>query len=715
MDGTLVDPINGGIVAGDPSAGLWKHGSDDYCFRLKGLSKPEHGAFAALAPYKPWWLDLKQSWGPASDELRKKFRMFTEDKFNKKAAGPVTHVAMNSGTLSVPLGPVEDEFIECYAKALLSGHRMYFVEQLSYAWSPPCFRLFMDLDFKQLVGITERGIEAASMVCANTVARFFPGRPSRCIVASTTYKTCSSVDQAGNKIALVKTGVHLYWPRHFVTPLQCLHIRESIIAALIEAFGQRIEPRQNSWADVVDRSVYGDAHGGKGSGLRMLGSCKTDKCPDCNGQGKDKATGAKCGRCEGHRRVDDLDNAGSRGRPYMMLCVLGEPTAGPGTPPTYTCARDKAAEEAYKADMLQLIKDTKLRTAITEATLDNGFDLPPGAPLYLAPAPGTRKRNAAVLAPSGAGAKAVEATSPLYLELQRLIRTAFGDRYAQVLVTKVREAKGRFSVSVTGVNCRYCHNIGREHRSNNIFFEATRDGVVQRCLDQGDLVPEMRHGLCKSYSSSTMPLDPQALVALFPSAHNKDALSAIHAPTAGSGDALFDEESDGARDNFEYQKLLAGIEYLGQRLHQESTLSVYGLYKDGRSNSTNFVPQDPRDLGTRGVEAYKDLGFKWAFQLDGEASVDMDEDDSDGPEPPSFQKLEADLMRTFLMYVTLASSAADPSAFDNCEQLHHIAGATGPESPDGPFGPEDDDAEGPFGPPEEAVPKRSSGTIFLDE
>lgn len=698
----IVGQKTNGIKAGDPSEGLWHVNTDSeeapYCFRLKGLTHRD-GAFAALSPYKPWWLDLKTDWHEAIDDMRDKFRKWTMDHGSKKDR-PTTHVAMNSGTLSVPLGPEEDHFLKCYAKCLLAGHRMYFVEQLSYSWTPPCFRLFMDLDFKQLVGITERGVEGASMVCHQTVAKFFPGRYSRCIVASTTYKNCHTTDSSGNKISLVKTGVHLYWPQHFVTPLQCLHIRESIIAALLDSFGQRTEPQQNSWEDVVDRSVYGDAHGGKGSGLRMIGSCKTDRCSGCNGRGSDKASGQKCKTCNGHKRMDDYDNVGRRGRPYMMLCVLRPidldviHLAGPGGP-AGTTGRDLSAEQDYLNDMHLLILDTKLRTSLTEANLNNGFELPAGAPLYLAASSG-RKRLAHVLAPSGRGEKQVDPGRPEFSEIQKIIRQSFGPMYSSVIVSKAKDLRGRFIVSVTGTNCRFCQNIKREHRSNNIYFEITRDGVAQRCLDRGDVTPEMQHGPCSSYTSGLVPLDTVALAALWPTA--KDAVSVFKT------NASFAEED--SAESFSLQCLLNSIEFLGIKLYQESTISGYGLYKNGRSSRMglrDFVTQDPRDLGSRGLTAFKELGFGWAFTKCQEASETLDDYEDEVPKRQSIMDLETSLVRSFMAYVTVACSALDPSVFDSCCQIGDIGlvrssdesdadacgaaeaeGLTGPMGPAGP-------------------------------
>lgn len=661
MDTEIVQFTDSRIKAGDPSfieadAIDTESGCAPYCFRLK-QDHPD-GALAAIAPYRPWWDDIKQQWQQSINSARIRFKNWTQSHFTKKDVD-ATHVAMNSGKLVVPLGAEEDTFLEDYAKCLLAGHRMYFVEQLSYQWSPPCFRLFMDLDFKQLAPITERGIEAASCVCASVVDRFF-AHSSHTIVASTTYKNCTSTDSNGNKIQLVKTGVHLYWPKHYVTPLQCLHIRESIIAQLIEVFGIRVTPEMNEWEDVVDKSVYGDAHGGRGSGLRMLGSCKTETC-SCR-SGKDRVTGATCDTCNGFKRIDDRDNAGRIGRPYMMLCVLEEPLFD-----GVVNRRDLEQEKAYMSSMITLIRDTKLRTSLTEDTLNNGFKLPPGAPIYIAPVKGRRKST------TGRNERSVDASDPINIELQEAIRTAFGQLYSSIVVRKVTKGpQGRhFTILITGQNCRYCQNIGREHNSQNIYFVASKEfGLVQRCFDSGDKTPEMQYGLCKEYSSASMVIGPKTSAMLWPE-------TAAFEDPADVGPA--DEKPT---ESFLLKALINNIDYHCKELYPDSPSwpSVARFRRTGRGITADFLVQDPRDLGTRGAIAYKNIGMQWSqCLLDLIASKNPTVADQPKEVLKSIRHYEKAVLEAFLTIVTIASSTEDPSSFDNCQSMDDFLSPGGPK------------------------------------
>ena len=693
MDTEIVQVTESRVKAGDPSFlendEIDKSsGSIPYCFKLK--DDHAEGALSAIAPYKPWWADIKQNWAPAINAARIKFKNWTQDHFTNKDR-EATHVAMNSGKLVIPLGPEEDEFIDLYSKCLLAGHRMYFVEQLRYSWSPPCFRLFMDLDFKQLAPITERGIEAASCVCATTVSNFFPSNPSHTIVASTTYKNCSTVDASGNKVQLVKTGIHLYWPKHFVTPMQARHIRESILADLTETFGMRMAPEMNTWEDVVDDSVYAKTSGAQGSGLRMMGSCKTDICSGCKGRKKDRA-GLKCADCDGNGRVDDRDNSGRLGRPYMMLCVLKAPEAD-ARGILFVNRRNIEMEVRYQNSMIDLIKDTKIRTSITEPTLHNFFELPPGAPLYIS---ATKKSSGPSAA--GRGERQIDPSDPIHLEFQKVIRESFGELYNRVVVRKVtRGAKAKhFTVSVTGQNCRYCQNIGREHGSNNIYFVVSREhGCVQRCHDSGPKIPEMRHGTCNEYTSANIVVSVASMAILWPettdnfSIYAGGGLIGMCNQDVGvkhvSANGAIDQVSQKPNDSFLMKALINNIDFHCRSLWPDSPSwpSLARLKRIGRGHFRDFLPQDPRDLGTLGAVAYKNIGMLWSDSLLQIIGTKQSPDGECPKELKSIRFHEKQVTEAFNAIITISATASDPSIFDSCETLDDfIKCGAKPESDD---------------------------------
>jgi len=417
----------------------------------------------------------------------------------------------------------------------------------------------------------------------------------------------------------------------------------------------------------VDLSVYGKANGKGGSGLRMIGSCKTDECPTCKSAPKTE----KCAVCHGHRRVNDSDNSGAIGRPYMLLCVI-EPE---------TFSRDLGAEEAYTLDLHKLILDTKLRTSKTESTMENGFVLPPGAPVYLAPESSKKHRTASK------GERAIDPTDPVHLELQKIIRESFGSLYAKVVVRRVTKGSKQYTINVTGTNCRYCQNIRREHHSQNIYFVVTKaEGVFQRCYDNGPKTDEMQHGACKDYAGGAIPLSTSSMNILWP--ETADALSVYtNALSCATSNAM--------------KALLNAGEYLATKLYGTSWTATLGLKSSkSRRGLKDFMPQDPRDLGSRGIEAYKDLGLSWAdalISLKCRSTTNLLEK----PAQKSIQSiasLEKALWEAFDSVVLMAAMLPDPSVLEACQYLDEAYGSNavftdemfqdGSEGPEGPQGPE---------------------------
>jgi hypothetical protein len=548
------------------------------------------------------------------------------NKWNTNKEKDATHVAMNSGSFVISHGD-ERDFLQYYAVAVTAGYKLWFVEQLT-----PVFRFFCDLDFAQREGVPERGIEAAAFVVQRTVRKFYtrqhasdappPESAFRVVACATNRKF--KTDEHG-KVQSVKTGVHLHWPELYVDRASSLHMRESIMAELQETFGKRVEP-QNSWNDVVDQSVYGKAGltKGKGSGLRMVGSRKTDVCTACKMK-KKAPDGGTCMKCLGNGRLDT-------GRPYFPLLVL----SGAGR-------RDLAEEERYRCSFLQLVLDTKLRTpyeTLDALYADDGFKglklvwaLPAGAPAYIhagkarrAPKGATALTEAQLAKPaagprSGGAREIIVNSSPEWDAIQGFVRSFPGGRFARVLVSSIttNEKRTWYSVHVTGENSRFCHNIDREHSSNRIHFYVTDEGVVQRCHDAGERSAEMRFARCAEYSSNVHKV-PDALVAVLfphsPAARMQQMLQASVLDDGGSVDLDIRPERS-AR----LKRLLQIGDHLSKdlygRMWSDTLVTADGKHvfatqttvRGGKGARVSYDTADAKALGSHYTRALRQLGL----------------------------------------------------------------------------------------------------------
>ena len=53
---------------------------------------------------------------------------------------------------------------------------------------------------------------------------------------------------------------------------------------------------------------------------------------------------------------------------------------------------------------------------------------------------------------------------------------------------------------------RFCLNLGREHRTNNVYFCVTKHGVAQKCYCRCDTAEGRKHGLCRDFCGPWFPL-----------------------------------------------------------------------------------------------------------------------------------------------------------------------------------------------------------------
>ena len=639
--------------------------------------------------YCPAWRSisearLKNGEPPTTmDQWLNRMNLLIRSGENKSVTRVATHVTMNGGRFDFSWEQ-EKDFLKWYAASLSLNKRMWFVEQLT-----PVFRYFVDLDFCQLVGIPERAMHATAKVVQRIILKFYPSLNTdtdqiitlcdgneissksfdalRVVVSTTNYKFINAKE---NKPDMVKTGVHMIWPNLFVTRDDALNMRESIVVELEKEFGKRVHPL-NSWQDVVDSSVYGSGNSGtKGSGLRMLGSRKTDLCDICKGKKKikpDHGGEKRCEKCIGNGRLDT-------GRPYFALCILN--TFG---------ERDLNAEELYRRNIYELILHTKIRTPLTDRPKLPEFKLLEHAGLhnFKAGQKRGRKSNDLQKPPDSKYKKStaldLNNSTPEWDSIQNIVRNCGQGIYKDTIVSKITTnvKKTEYVVHVNGDMCRYCHNIKREHVSNRIYFIVDVTGVSQRCHDGAtETSSEMQFGLCKDYIGPLGRI-PQLLVAqLFPSCSAAKTFSNLQ-------DSIEINENE-IEDHIGIRKIssdhkLARLYKIGDALSKElfnvswsETLKTSGgehviarqrnLFKNSKRTASgekylgDQYALHPASLGSYGNTGMAELGFE-DLMLD---HFEVDELHEDAKKKHiSISKLSAQLFKELDFMVELVASMPD--------------------------------------------------------
>jgi hypothetical protein len=152
---------------------------------------------------------------------------------------------MDGGILFVPTEETQ-EFHQACVDAINSGTKLYVVEQKT-----ELFKFFVDLDYKAQEKLKD---EDLLQFCSIIHESLGGDKVSECFIAKARPRSVGGPQGT----SLIKSGVHIHWPRLIVTRTEAINLRSKLIQALGEG----------PWDTIIDASVY------VGSGLRMLWSHK---------------------------------------------------------------------------------------------------------------------------------------------------------------------------------------------------------------------------------------------------------------------------------------------------------------------------------------------------------------------------------------------------------------------------------------------------------
>jgi hypothetical protein len=161
----------------------------------------------------------------------------------------------------------------------------------------------------------------------------------------------------------------------------------------------------------------------------------------------------------------------------------------------------------------------------------------------------------------------------------------------------------------------------------------------------------MQFSSCKDYNGGGIPLSSEAIGILWP-----------------QETFTFSEPAS----SFEIKALLNTAEYLCNTLYGASWTSTLGFKSKRAGKLKDFLPQDPRDLGSRGLEAYKDLGLAWADALLSLKTTKEEEPRGDAAVHKSIAHYESVLFGAFDTLVLLAAADPEPDKFETLEFLDQI-------------------------------------------
>jgi hypothetical protein len=399
------------------------------------------------------------------------------------------------------------EFMDTYTRTLEDGKEcMYIVERRT-----PIFKMMCDLDFFDHMDGKDRSYEyrAAIETIQRTMCEL--GFSGHVVVCGTEDKV---IDATDDHPVLTKTGKHLVWPTINVNDSTALLLRHGFIKRLETVRGER--PKYNSWNDVVDERIY------TANGMRMIGSRKTERCPNCNRKG--------CENCNKRGWIDI-------GRIYRPEYVISSDVAVDSE------ELDRLTNSVgYMVHQLSIrcpgVIDCSPRE-LTRDMLPSWFEIADVSQLFTSPSSSRRKRKASVLngdsgggdddddndgeiksrkkrfkLTSGANSVVQMATDdPRYSLISEFIRSRMPYHPSVTKISIMKHTNGNIGCYVANTDSKYCSNKMDVHKSSTVYFIVSKVGVFQRCFS---IKSDIRKGggcKCSEFKGlvSTIP-DPESLL-----------------------------------------------------------------------------------------------------------------------------------------------------------------------------------------------------------
>jgi len=206
------------------------------------------------------------------DSLNKWIRT---NSYNIKGKEPMSHLLLDGGIVYIPRHQ-EKMFLKLYAEQLENKLKLYYVEV-----RPNVFKYMIDFDISDDHYLSNDEIMNIAKIVNNKIQEFYDRHLCICICCTSSKKiklrevknfndndNVDIIKRDGKTyVQDIHTGIHLIYPKLFVTADSALFLRDNIIEELVK----NIKISSKSWDDMFDKRIY------KSNGYRMVGSDKLDK------------------------------------------------------------------------------------------------------------------------------------------------------------------------------------------------------------------------------------------------------------------------------------------------------------------------------------------------------------------------------------------------------------------------------------------------------
>lgn len=360
-------------------------------------------------------------------------------------------------------------------------------------------KMFVDLDFKQKKPILLSELTQICSFIANYVNRKFfnqlfekedeevadsPPKKNKelydsesnmwigCGMGKTNLSTmlsCSTekLKSPPNSKGIRSFGIHMNWIGDiWVSPEQAIFIRNSIVYALIDKFGERdTKNGENTWDKVIDSNVYSSSGSYQG-GMRVLYACKLDVCTECNGTGipteeqlKLNKQLKKCVECQGKKKMDIerfykpyiiLDHEGKKSKKLDWLVDQNNAFQALLASSIRTCLIEPCP---YIDVPSEEIKKHKRKTNIIKDTMSQ--------------TPESNDR--------------IDIKCEVVQQIMDIIRTR--SEWIDLHPRVFKKMEKYYKLEVTSYSKTFCSIKGDEHSHQNIWFAVYPNSIYQKCFN----------------------------------------------------------------------------------------------------------------------------------------------------------------------------------------------------------------------------------------
>ena len=418
-----------------------------------------------------------------------------------KDKNTATHFDLTGGMYCI----TEEErevFYSMAARDVLNREFYFLVEKRMGDVSP----FYVDLDYSALKALeeTEVSVIASNIITAvrdfySTVASAMWESLSLCAV-SMANEPCFVKNSDGRDF--LKSGVHLVFPNLFVSQKQAEDIANYIIQFMLRNFPNDLNTA--SWGSIIDLSVYSP-----GKSLRMIGSAKASRCPDCGGGRRGKGIPSNlCPVCC-NSRTPGIRISGSSGRQYLPVLVLVD-------------------NGSMYSNFSRRFRDD-LQFAMTFSSIYSARDHRPvsGFTLPLNYEPIVCKRDGFAIRlhcdEISLDDKRVKIMKDIIVKSRPSWRL--------LGISKVKErsknnvGKHNYLINVFGAGSHFCANKNGNHSANTVYFIAKSTGIYQHCFSKKN--PSNGSSVsCSKYQSEPIAFSSYAEVStLFPEMNTGKSMS----------------------------------------------------------------------------------------------------------------------------------------------------------------------------------------------